>query len=416
LTGRGLSTILAGVNTTAAARGSGPPVSLLVSALGIAQIVSWGTLFYAIGVLGRAMERDLGLTSLFVFGSFTAGLLVSGVMAPMAGRWVDARGGRVVLSAGSVLGAIAMAILAAAPNAPVMIAGWLVAGAAMAACLYDPAFATLSQHAGERYRWSVTALTLWGGFASTVFWPLSQLLMDAFGWRATFAIYAAMNALLCLPIHVLLVPKRPQTAASPAPQPAPRAAPGEGEAIPALQDPRLKWINAALAAATFIFGVVAVHLINLLTEAGLTPSQAVALSILVGPMQVAGRIVEMVFARRVNPIAVGYVSFGLMLGAIALLTTVGGMGVAAVLFVAAYGCGNGLLTVVRGTAPAELFGREGLGALLGHLSRFAAYAKALAPAAWSALLAVGLARHAALWLLFALGIGATASYWRAVRR
>ena len=196
MTGFDLSTILACVNTTAAARGSGAPVNLLVSALGIAQIVSWGTLFYAIGVLGRAMQRDLGLTSLFVFGSFTAGLLVSGVLAPAAGRMVDARGGRVVLSAGSVLGAIAMAILAAAPNAPVMIIGWLVAGAAMAACLYDPAFATLSQHAGERYRWSVTALTLWGGFASTVFWPLSQLLMDAFGWRATFAIYAAMNALL----------------------------------------------------------------------------------------------------------------------------------------------------------------------------------------------------------------------------
>jgi hypothetical protein len=142
----------------------------------------------------------------------------------------------------------------------------------------------------------------------------------------------------------------------------------------------------------------------------------VALSILVGPMQVAGRIVEMAFARRVNPIAVGYVSFALMLGAIALLASVAGMGAAAVLFVAAYGCGNGLLTVVRGTAPAELFGREGLGALLGHLSRFAAYAKALAPAAWSALLAIGLARHAALWLLFAIGIAATGSYWRAVRR
>jgi MFS family permease len=416
LTGFDLSTILACVNTTAAARGSGAPVNLLVSALGIAQIVSWGTLFYAIGVLGRAMQRDLGLTSLFVFGSFTAGLLVSGVLAPTAGRMVDARGGRVVLSAGSVLGAIAMAILAAAPNAPVMIIGWLVAGAAMAACLYDPAFATLSQHAGERYRWSVTALTLWGGFASTVFWPLSQLLMDAFGWRATFAIYAAMNALLCLPIHLLLVPTRPRPASGSASPSVPASAPGRAEAIPARRDPRLKWINAALALATFIFGVVAVHLINLLTEAGLTQSQAVALSILVGPMQVAGRVVEMAFARRVNPIAVGYVSLALMLGALALLAGVGGMGPAAVLFVAAYGCGNGLLTVVRGTAPAELFGREGLGALLGHLSRFAAYAKALAPAAWSALLAIGLARHAALWLLFAIGIAATGSYWRAVRR
>lgn len=403
-----LSTILRPVDTTAATRGPGARVSVLVAALGIAQIVSWGTLFYSISVLGRAMQRDLGVTSLFVFGAFTAGLLVSGVLAPLAGRLVDARGGRFVLSSGSILGAAAMAILAAAPNASVMVLGWLVAGAAMAACLYDPAFATLSQHAGERYRWSVTALTLWGGFASTAFWPLSQLLMDAFGWRATFAIYAGMNALLCLPIHLWLVPKRPAAVQ-------PRAVQGR-EPVPALRDPRLKWINAALAIASFVFGVFAVHMINLLTAGGLTPAQAVALSMLVGPTQVAGRIVEMVFARRVNPVAVGYVSFALMLATMAALAGVKGMGAVAVLFVVFHGCGNGLLTIVRGTAPAELFGRQGLGALLGHLSRAASFAKALAPAAWSALLAIGLARHSAIAVLFALGIGATASYWKAVRR
>ena len=392
------------VKETPAMRGT----AVLVSALGVAQIVSWGTLFYAIGVLGRAMERDLAVSSLFVFGSFTAGLLVSGVLAPLAGRLVDARGGRLVLSTGSVLGALAMAILAIAPNAEVMVIGWLVAGAAMAACLYDPAFATLSQHAGERYRWAVTALTLWGGFASTVFWPLSQLLLEAFGWRVTFAIYAAMNALLCLPIHLWLVPKRPGTTSTKAAH-----APSMS---PALRDARLKWINAAFAIATFVFGVVAVHLINLLTGAGLTEAQAVALSMLVGPMQVAGRVVEMAFARRVRAVAVGYASFALMLGALALLLGVNGMGVVAVLFVAAYGCGNGLLTIVRGAAPAELFGSEGLGSLLGHLSRFASYAKALAPAAWSALLAIGLARHAAIGVLAAIGVGAAASYWKAVRR
>jgi MFS family permease len=398
------------VKTTAAAPATGAtaqPIGVLVSALGIAQIISWGTLFYAIGVLGAAMGRELGLTPLFVFGAFTAGLLVSGVLAPLAGRMVDARGGRVVLSAGSILGTVAMATLAAAPNAAVMIVGWLVAGAAMAACLYDPAFATLSQHAGDRYRRSVTALTLFGGFASTVFWPLSQLLMDAWGWRTTFGIYAAMNALLCLPIHLAFVPPRPGSLE--------RAVVAQDTAAPARRDPRLPWINAAFAIATFIFGVVAVHMIGLLTSAGLSAKEAVALSMLVGPMQVAGRIVEMAFARRVHAVAVGYVSFVLMLAALALLLAVHGFGAAAVLFVVAYGCGNGLLTVVRGTAPAELFGREGLGALLGHLSRFASYAKALAPAAWSALLATGLARHGAIGVLVAIAFAASASYWKAVR-
>lgn len=381
-------------------------MTALVAALGIAQIVSWGTLFYAIGVLGPAMERDLGLAPLFVFGSFTAGLLVSGALAPAAGRLVDARGGRIVLCAGSVLGALAMAILAAAPNGAVMAVGWLVAGAAMAACLYDPAFATLSQHAGDRYRRAVTMLTLYGGFASTVFWPLSQLFLDAWGWRATFAIYAALNALVCLPIHFFLVPPRPP--ASPAVHlPEPAAVTG---------DPRLAWVNAAFAIATFVFGVFAVHMIPLLTAAGLSAKQAVGLSMLAGPMQVAGRLVELRFARRVRAVAVGYAAFALMLVAVAAMLGVRGFGAMAIAFVLAYGCGNGLLTIVRGTAPAELFGRAGLGALLGHLSRYASFAKALAPGCYSALAAIGLTREASLAALGAVALLGAASYRRAVAR
>ena len=387
--------------------GQARPLAPLLASLGIAQIVSWGTLFYAIGVLGRAMQSDLGVSSLFVFGSFTAGLLVSGALAPAAGRLVDARGGRLVLAGGSVLGTLAMAILAAAPNAAAMVVGWLVAGAAMAACLYDPAFATLSQHTGERYRRAVTLLTLYGGFASTVFWPLSQLLLDAWGWRATFAAYAAMNALLCLPIHLGFVPRRPHAM----PQ-APRV---DREAPRPVRDPRLPWINAAFAIATFVFGVVAVHMIGLLTAAGLSATQAVSLSMLVGPMQVAGRLVELRFARRVRAVGVGYAAFGLMLAAFAALFGVRGFGATAVVFVVAYGCGNGLLTIVRGTAPAELFGREGLGALLGHLSRYASFAKALAPGCWSALLAAGLTREASLAALIVVGLAGTASYVVAVR-
>ena len=382
-------------------------MTALVAALGIAQIVSWGSLFYAVSVLGPAMQRELGITPLFVFGSFTAGLLVSGALAPLAGRWVDARGGRFVLSGGSILGAIAMAILAAAPNGTVMVVGWLVAGAAMSACLYDPAFATLSQHAGDRYRRAVTVLTLWGGFASTVFWPLSQLLLDAWGWRATFAIYAAMNALVCLPIHLFLVPRRPAAL---------RASHVAEEASPAFRDPRLAWINAAFAIATFVFGVYAVHMIPLLTAAGLTAKEAVALSMLVGPMQVAGRLVELGFARRTRAVAVGYAAFGLMLVAAASMLGVHGFGAMAVLFVLTYGIGNGLLTIVRGTAPAELFGRTGLGALLGHLSRYASFAKALAPGAYSALAAAGLTRHASLSALGAVALVGTASYCMAVLR
>ena len=344
------------------------------------------------------MRRDLGVSELFVFGAFSASLLVSGTFAPVMGRLIDRRGGRVVLSLGSVLGAIACALLAAAPNAAAMVAGWLVAGVAMAACLYDPAFATLSQHAGVRYRRAVTALTLFGGFASTVFWPLSQLLMEAWGWRATWAIYAGMHLFVCLTIHLAFIPRfQPRDSAS-----------EMQEASAGLSDPRLPWLTAAIALATFVFVVIAVHLVSLLTAAGLTAAQAVTVSMLVGPTQVAGRVFEFSVSRRMRAVSIGVIAFVLMLAALLALVNVDGFGVTAIAFVVAYGCGNGLFTIVRGTAPAELFGSRGLGALLGHLSRAGLYARAIAPAAFSGALALGLTQHAAiaaLAFISVLGLG-----------
>jgi predicted MFS family arabinose efflux permease len=381
----------------------------LVAALGIAQIISWGTLYYAVGVLGPAMRAELHVGELFLFGAFTAGLFVSGALAPLAGRLIDGRGGRLVLSGGSVLGALAMALLAVARHPAVMVSGWLVAGAAMAACLYDPAFATLSQHTGERYRRAVTALTLFGGFASTVFWPLSQLLMEAFGWRAAFAIYAAMHLLICLPIHRIFVPRHI------APSPPYGSAADRGEPVPPTV-PRLKWLAACFALTTFIVGVVAVHMIGLLTTGGLTAAQAVAISMAMGPMQVLGRILELGFGRRVSPVAVGYISIVLMMVALVALIRVDGMGVLAIAFVTAYGFSNGLLTIVRGTIPAELFGRKRLGALLGYLSRASVGAKAAAPAAYSALLAMGFTRNEALSALVGFAAAALGTYAMATRK
>ena len=380
----------------------------LITGLGIAQIISWGTLFYAVGVLGKAMRADLGISELYLFSAFTAGLFVSGIVAPFMGRLIDRRGGRFVLSLGSVLAAVSTATLALAPTAEVMVAGWLVAGAAMAACLYDPAFATLSQHTGARYRKAVTALTLFGGFASTVFWPLSHILLEAWGWRMTFGIYAAMHVFLCLPIHQLFVPRHSHITAT-------EIAAKAGETSPGLSDSRLVWLAASFAIATFIFGVIAVHLISLLTTAGLTAAQAVTISMLVGPMQVAGRVIEFGLSGRVRAVTVGLVAFALMMLALVALISVEGFGIAAIVFVIAYGCGNGVLTIVKGAAPVELFGTKGLGALLGYLSRAGFLAKAIAPAAFSGLLTLGLTRNAALAALTGLAVAGMGTYAMATR-
>ena len=137
----------------------------VVPALGVAQIISWGTLFYAIAVLGSAMREELKTSDVIVFGSFTCGLFVSGIVSPWVGRRIDARGGRVVLAGGSLVGALACITLALSSGPITLLAGWVLAGVASAACLYDPAFATLHRISGVSYRRAVTALTLFGGFA-----------------------------------------------------------------------------------------------------------------------------------------------------------------------------------------------------------------------------------------------------------
>ena len=398
-------------------------MTALITALGVAQIVSWGTLFYAIGVLGAPMRQELGVSELFLFGSFTAGLLLSGAVSPLAGRAIDRRGGKFVLSVGSALGFVACLVLAMAPNAAVMLVGWLVAGLAMAACLYDPAFATLAQLTGPRYRKAVTALTLFGGFASTVFWPLSHVLLEGWGWRATWGVYAALHLLVCLPIHRVFVHARGLTPAPGGLTPATEAGvrplnltASADPLSPAFSDPRLNWLAASLAIATFVFGVIAVHLIRLLTAAGLTEGQAVTISMLVGPMQVAGRLIELGLSGRTRAATVGYFVFVLMGLALGCLILVDGMGVLAVAFVVAYGFANGVLTIIRGTVPVELFGREGLGGLLGYISRAVMGAKAIAPAAFSGLLAIGLARNSALAIVAGVALLGLGTYAMAIRR
>jgi predicted MFS family arabinose efflux permease len=284
----------------------------------------------------------------------------------------------------------------------------------MAACLYDPAFATLARMTGPRYRKAVTALTLFGGFASTVFWPLSHLLLEGIGWRASFGVYAALHLLVCLPIHRVVAAAEVRGGFGATPRTEESARKDDARSA-AFGDPRLHWLTAAFAIATFIFAVIAVHMINLLTSAGLTAGEAVTISMLVGPMQVAGRVIELTLGQRVRAITVGVTTFLLMFAAIVALILVDGFGVAAVFFVVAYGFGNGVLTIVRGTAPVELFGPRGVGGLLGYLSRAIMYAKAVAPAAFTGFLAAGLTRNAALGVLAGFAVAGTWTYLMAAR-
>jgi predicted MFS family arabinose efflux permease len=379
----------------------------LVCALGITQIVSWGTLFYTIAVLGPPMAKALGVPEVGLYGSFTAGLLVSGLLAPWAGRRIDGHGGRGVLALGSVLGAAACAMLAVAANGAMMLAGWLVAGAAMAMCLYDAAFATLHRSASSRYRTAVTALTLFGGFASTVFWPLSQYLLETRGWRGAFAVHAALNLFVCLPLHVAFVPSGGERAQRPVAR-APTGASIAGRAT-------FVWLASALSLAAFLSSAVSAHLVTLLGAGGISARDAVLVGAMIGPMQVAGRIMEFTFSHRMRQLAVGTLAFVLMALAMVVLPFVHGTWIMALAFALLYGWSNGVMTIVRGTVPAELFGQRDYGALLGRLARPQFMLKAVAPVMVTLLFSLDHTRRIALYALAAAGVAAFFAYRAAIR-
>jgi hypothetical protein len=381
-----------------------------VSALGVAQVVSWGSLFYAIGVLGAPMRAALGIDDVALFGSFTAGLFVSGIAAPAVGRRIDARGGRGVLAFGSVMAALACLVLGVSTHAWHMVAGWLIAGVAMAACLYDPAFAALHRASGTAYRRAVTVLTLFGGFASTVFWPLSQYLLDTIGWRHAWLAYAVLHVALCLPLHVAYAPGALDV----------ERASGDGSSTHSARfrahPHAFAWLATALSLAAFLATALAAHLIGLLTAGGLAARDAVLVGSLIGPMQVAGRLMEMAFGTRMRARAVGFLAFGLMALALLLLPWVGSVWILAMLFALVYGWSNGVMTIVRGTVPAELFGAHGYGELLGRLARPQFIAKAIAPVALTFVFVVDPARRIAAATLAAGGVFALVAFARAVRR
>jgi predicted MFS family arabinose efflux permease len=289
------------------------------------------------------------------------------------------------------------------------MAGFALAGLAMAGCLYDPAFATLHGISGPSYRKAVTALTLFGGFASTVFWPLSQFLLDAYGWRVTFGVYAALNLAVCVPLHLWVLPRGPG-AASPVAT-APEASAGNRPRHRAV----FVWLATALALASFMSSALSAHVIGLLTSSGLTARDAVLIASLIGPMQVAGRVAEFTFGRHVRPLTVGTLAFGLFALALLLLTQVHGIWIAALAFAALYGWSNGVMTIVRGTVPGELFGHRHFGALLGRLARPQFVMKAIAPLALTLVFAIDPARTLSLYALAAIGLAALVAYRMALR-
>jgi predicted MFS family arabinose efflux permease len=378
-----------------------------VSLLGVAQIISWGTLYYTLTVLAAPIREEIGFSDLTIFGAFTTGQLVSGAAAPFIGRRIDRAGGRGVMTLGSLTAAVALAVVAIAREPILFTIGWMIAGFAMAACLYDPAFATLHQITPNHYRRAVTGLTLFGGFASTVFWPLSHELAEAWGWRYTLIAFALLHILICAPIHRFAIPSQHRT-------------PSTGSTGTSLEpdyakDRRFMWLAMSFAAATFVFSAMSAYMVSALGTRGFTVEQAVWIGALIGPMQVLARVIEWFFARRISAIGVGFAACALALFGMLLLNVVPPSLGFGVLFALCYGASNGILTIARGTVPTELFGSQQQGALLGALARPTFIAKALAPAIFAAGLSAGFSMHAGTEVLALISAAGFICFWLAAR-
>lgn len=374
----------------------------LVLRLGTAQTLAWASTYYLPALLAAPMARGLGVPASHVWGAVTAAMLLAAALGPWAGRAIDRWGGRPVLTGTSLLAAAGLAVLSQAQGTAGLVLGWLLLGIVMGSGLYEAAFAALVRLKGHDARASITGITLLAGFASTVGWPLSGWMETAWGWRGACLGWAGLHLLLGLPLNASL-PR-----ASPLPEPARNAAPPSPDA-PAPQAAPHRWTAGVLAyvfAATwFVSTAMAAHLPALLMAGGATLAGAVAIGALVGPAQVAGRLLEFGLLRRLHPLLSAR-GAALMHPLGAVLLALGGAPLAAV-FALLHGAGNGILTIAKGTLPLALFGTAGYGHRQGLLMLPARLAQALSPWLFGLLLAhLG---AGALWCSAALALSALAA-------
>jgi MFS family permease len=323
--------------------------SVVVSTLGITQTLAWGSTYYLTAVFADPVSTALGLPRVWFFGIFSAALLLSGLLGPLAGRTIDRYGGRDVLTATNLVFAAGLVSLSFAAGPIGLAVAWSILGIGMGFGLYEAAFATVAGLYGRDARNSITGITLFAGFASTVGWPTSAIFIDAFGWRGACLAWAALHLLIGLPMNRLLVPKTPP------PPPVTTHAPEAPTGVP--------WTMIVLAsvfgATWFVSTAMAAHLPRLLQAMGSTPAMAVAAGSLVGPAQVAARLIEFGLLRRMSPMISARLATGLHPIGAALLALFGP--IAAIPFVLLHGAGNGMLTIARGTLPLALFGPTGYG-------------------------------------------------------
>jgi MFS family permease len=344
------------------------PMVVAVNALGITQITAWGTSYYCLGVLAKPIVADTGWPMTTVFLGFSVALLVMGFISTWVGRLIDRIGARAVMCAGTIIVSAGLVALSQVRDQASYLVVWAVIGVGMRCCLYDAAFAALVQVTPSRGRKAISYLTLYGAYASTVFWVVGHYLNEAYGWRGTLIAFAAINLAVCLPLNWLGLARRdPQQDGA-----APAAAPAPSPDGPALEG-RMRVTGIILFALImslngFVFGVISIQLVPLLEAAGLAGATAVWVASLKGHGQFAGRVVEIFFGRNLKAMTIARIAIAVVPASLIMLFLARGDFTQLVVFTLLLGASQGVITIVRGAVPLALFGAKGYGAVLGVIA------------------------------------------------
>ena len=377
--------------------------------LSLAQLITWGSVFYTFALLMEPVERELGLTRAQSSLAFSLALLAEGLLAYPVGRWIDQGHERAVMTGGSLLVAACLALHSAIHSLAGFYLVWTGLGVALAATLYNPVFAVVTRRYPLDFRRAIITLTFLGGLASTVFIPLSAWLIQSLGWRHALWVLAALQLAVCAPIHAV------QLRGAPPPAAAVRGIERASTAI---------YLRSApfLLIGLFVVGMMGVtaalppHMISLLRGNGLPEAWVIAIPASIGAIQVLGRLLLFFFehhfdlhlANRLIPVLIP-------LGLAALLAGAGHPW-AALLFVLLYGLGNGMLTIVKGTAIAQYVNRDHVASLNGALGVPTAVARALSPALLGLLWSPEAGYTWGLWLLLAMSAAAALALLLAQRK
>jgi MFS family permease len=349
-----------------------PDRRVVAAALGAVQILAWGSTFYLLAVLAPSIVRETGWGYEWVMSGVSVGLLIAGIVSPRVGRAIADHGPRPILALGAMLSAAGLLGLGLTQSFAWYVAAWVLLGTGMGAGLYDAAFAALGSIYGAEARAPISWVTLLGGFASTVCWPLSAFLSAQLGWRATCFVYAGIYAGMALPLLLVVLPRRAGAGDNPAP--AVRSA-----APLRLRRDELAAFVVLAAALTVVFAILSIvgaNFLTLLQARGVSLGEAVALGMIIGPAQVGARLVETMFGSRYDPI------WTMLASAAAVALSMVLFAIGAPLFAAAvafYAAGTGIASIARGTVPLALFGPERYPVIVGRLGLPILAAMALAP-------------------------------------